>query len=158
MVGSAKLRKREHEKKKREQTGERKGGEDLSLSLPFSRHRSISFPRSRAHIFACLSLSRHPHYLRAWIEILQFALSDSILKHELSNEYKALNCPRSKKTVCTQGPHAHFCARVQGLDFSFGHRPALRLNSIAWYLKKGCVQQVAYSSNMPGHNYSVNAA
>ena len=97
MVGSAKLRKREHEKKKGEQTGERKGGEDLSLSLPFSRHRSISFPRSRAHIFACLSLSRHPHYLRAWIEILQFALSDSILKHELSNEYKALNCPRSKK-------------------------------------------------------------
>ena len=60
--------------------------------------------------------------------------------------------------ACTQGPHAHFCTRVQGLDLSFGHRPPLRLNSIACrYLKKGCVQQVAYSRNMPEHHYSVNA-
>ena len=27
---------------------------------------------------------------------------------------------------------------------------ALRLNSIAWYLKKGCVQQVEYSTTCPG--------
>ena len=78
-------------------------------------------------------------------------VSDSILKHELSNEYKAVSCPRSKTNgVHTQEPHAHFCARVQGLDLSFGRRPASPLNSIAWYLKKGCVQQVAYSSNTPG--------
>ena len=113
MVGSAKLRKREHEKKKREQTSERKDGGALSLSSFF------------------------PPPLP---------------------EYKALNCPRlKKKTACTQGPHAHFCTRVQGLDLSFGHRPPLRLNSIAWYLKKGYVQQVAYSRNMPEHHYSVNA-
>ena len=24
------------------------------------------FPKSRAHIFACLSLTRHPHYQSAW--------------------------------------------------------------------------------------------
>ena len=76
-------------------------------------------------------------------------------------EYKALTCPRlkkKKKMACTQGRHAHFCTRVQGLDLSFGHRPPLRLNSIACrYLKKGCVQQVAYSRNMPEHHYSVNA-
>ena len=115
MVGSAKLRKREHENKNGSKLGR---GRTAELSI------SSFFPPPLP-------------------------------------EYKALTCPRlkkKKKMACTQGPHAHFCTRVQGLDLSFGHRPPLRLNSIACrYLKKGCVQQVAYSRNMPKHHYSVNA-
>ena len=51
------------------------------------------------------------------------------------------------KTVCTQGPGAHFHARVQGLDLVLGHRYRVRI--LAWVcLKKGCVhisaQRVPY--------------
>ena len=46
IVGSAKLRKREHENKTVGNWGEKE-------------------PKSRAHIFACLSFTRHPYYLRA---------------------------------------------------------------------------------------------
>ena len=53
-VGSAKLRiKREHENK----TGGNWREEDRQRPL---------FPRSRAYIFGCLTLTRHPYYLRAW--------------------------------------------------------------------------------------------
>lgn len=51
MVGTAKLRKNEHENK----TGEKWEQEDLHLA---------PYPRSRAYVFTCLSLSCHPHYLR----------------------------------------------------------------------------------------------
>ena len=40
-----------------------------------------------------------------------YALSDSILKHELSSENKAVDCPELTKIVCRGGPGAHFCAR-----------------------------------------------
>ena len=63
LVGSAKLRKRDHENK----TGG-SWGEEGWLSLPFSRHCPL-FPdhaKSRAHIFACVLFTRHPYYLRAW--------------------------------------------------------------------------------------------
>ena len=54
IVGSAKLRmKREHENK----TGGNWREEDRQRPL---------FPRSRAYIFGCLTLTRHPYYLRAW--------------------------------------------------------------------------------------------
>ena len=49
MVGSAKLRKREHEKKKREQTWERKDGGALSLSSffppPLPEYKALNCPR-----------------------------------------------------------------------------------------------------------------
>ena len=42
------------------------------------------------------------------------------------------------KTVCTQGPRAHFRARVQDFNLVLGHR--LRVQILAWVcLKKGCV-------------------
>ena len=54
IVGSAKLRiKREHENK----TGGNWTEEDRQRPL---------FPRSRAYTFGCLTLTRHPYYLRAW--------------------------------------------------------------------------------------------
>ena len=54
IVGSAKLRiKPEHENK----TGGNWTEEDRQRPL---------FPRSRAFIFGCLTLTRHPYYLRAW--------------------------------------------------------------------------------------------
>ena len=40
----------------------------------------------------------------------QFALSDTILKHVLSSENKAVDCLELTKIVCTLGPGAHFCA------------------------------------------------
>ena len=40
-----------------------------------------------------------------------YALSDSILKHELSSENKAVDCPELTKIVCKEGPGAHFYAR-----------------------------------------------
>ena len=40
-----------------------------------------------------------------------YALSDSILKHELSSENKAVECPELTKIVCKEGPGAHFYAR-----------------------------------------------
>ena len=42
------------------------------------------------------------------------------LKHGLSTENKAVDCPDLIKIVCTQGLGAHFCARVQGLDLVLG--------------------------------------
>ena len=41
---------------------------------------------------------------------------DAIMEDELSTENKAVDCPDLTKIVCTQGPGAHFCARVQGRD------------------------------------------
>ena len=62
------------------------------------------------------------------------------------------------KTVCTEGPDAHFSARVQGrvLVLPLGHRHFAHI--LAWVrLKKGCVhisaQWVPYSGTV-----SVNAA
>ena len=58
------------------------------------------------------------------------------------------------KTVCTQGPGAHFRARVQGLDLVLGHRHRVRI--LAWVcLKNGCVDMttrpVQYSGTGSGH-------
>ena len=58
------------------------------------------------------------------------------------------------KTVCTQGPGAHFRARVQSLDLVLGHRQRVRI--LAWVcLKKGCVdissQRVQYSGTGSGY-------
>ena len=41
-----------------------------------------------------------------------YALSDSILKHELSSENKAVDCPELTKIVCTEGSGTHFCAQI----------------------------------------------
>ena len=62
------------------------------------------------------------------------------------------------KTVCTQGPGAHFRARVQSLDLVLGHRQRVRI--LAWVcLKKGCVdissQRVQYSGTGFGHRVRV---
>lgn len=54
IIGCAKLKWIANKKVKREETGERKD------------HRPL-FLGSRAHIFVCLSLTRHPCYLRALI-------------------------------------------------------------------------------------------
>ena len=40
------------------------------LSLPSFSPPPPLFTRSRAHIFACLSLRRHPYYLRAWKRLI----------------------------------------------------------------------------------------
>ena len=58
----------------------------------------------------------------------------AILKHSLSSENKAVDCPEPTKIVCTQGPGAHFCARVQGQDLVFGHPHRARI--LAWVLEK----------------------
>ena len=42
-------------------------------------------------------------------------MSDAILKHEFSSEYKAVDCPRTNKNDYTQEPIVHFCARVPTL-------------------------------------------
>ena len=39
-----------------------------------------------------------------------------------------------KKSVCTQAPDAHVCARVQGLDLVLGHRHRVRI--LAWVCLK----------------------
>ena len=57
-MGSAELRKCEHENKTGE-NWEEEGPRSLSLSSFF-----LFFPPRQ--LFACLSLSRLPHYLRAW--------------------------------------------------------------------------------------------
>ena len=70
-----------------------------------------------------------------WAWLLYFALSDAILKHELSSENKAVDFPKLTKIVCTQGPSAHLCARVQGqdlVDLVLGHRYRGRI--LAWVL------------------------
>ena len=64
IVGSAKLRKREHENKT-EGNWEQEWRRSLSL-LPFFFPPPSPFPRSRADVFACLSLTRHHYNLRAW--------------------------------------------------------------------------------------------
>ena len=69
VVGSARLRKCDHENKT-----EGSWGEEGRLSLSFSRHCPL-FPdhaKSRAHVFACVSFTRHPYYLRAWNRLLAF--------------------------------------------------------------------------------------
>ena len=42
--------------------------------------------------------------------------------YELSSKNKAVDCTKLTKIVCTQGPSAHFCALVQGLDLILRHR------------------------------------
>ena len=42
-------------------------------------------------------------------------MSDAILKHEFSSEYKAVDCPRTNKNDYTQAPIVYFCARVPTL-------------------------------------------
>ena len=76
-------------------------------------------------------------------------------KHELCNDYKAVvSAIELTRTVCTQGPGAHFCAQAQGLDLVLGHRHRARI--LAWVcLKKECVhistQRVPYSGSVSGH-------
>ena len=55
IVGSAKQRRRKHENKTRGKWGEEE--------LLFSCHAPLSFPRSRAGIFACFSLTHQRFYL-----------------------------------------------------------------------------------------------
>ena len=47
----------------------------------------------------------------------------------LAASTKPGTAPDLSKTVCAQGPGAHFCAVVQGLVLVLGHRPATRPNS-----------------------------
>ena len=44
------------------------------------------------------------HTLSTRYVVVYFALSDAILKYDLSSEHKAVECPR---TVCIQGPGSH---------------------------------------------------
>ena len=44
------------------------------------------------------------HTLSTRCVVVYFALSDAILKYDLSSEHKAVECPR---TVCIQGPVSH---------------------------------------------------
>ena len=60
--------------------------------------------------------------------VLYFVLSDAILKHELRVIIKQWTAPELTKTMCTQGPSAHFSAWVQG-------RPCLNSSLGTW--KKG---------------------
>ena len=39
-------------------------------------------------------------------------MSDAILKHKFSREYKAVDCPRTNKNDYKQAHIVHFCARV----------------------------------------------
>ena len=71
--------------------------------------------------------------------LLHFALSDAILKHELSTENKAVDCPDLTKIGCTSGLGAHFCAQVQGLDLVLWSDTGTVPKFQRRYLKKGCV-------------------
>ena len=72
------------------------------------------------------------------IQLLLFALSDSILKHELSSDNKAVYCLELTKIVSRQGPSAYFCAREQGRDLVLGHQHCAQI--LAWVLeRKWCV-------------------
>ena len=57
------------------------------------------------------------------------------------------------KTVCTQGPGAHFCARVQGVDVVDGHWYSAWI--LAWVIEVGYVhisaQRVPYAGTVPRH-------
>ena len=46
--------------------------------------------------------------------------SDAILDLNLSSENKAVNCLKSRKTVCSKVTGAHFFAWVQGLNLNLG--------------------------------------
>ena len=83
-----------------------------------------------------------------------FPVRRRFLKYELCSDYKAVDGHRAKKTLYTQGPGAHFCARVQELDLVLVHRHHVRM--LAWVcLKKECVhisaQRVPYSDTVSGH-------
>ena len=84
IVGSAKLRKLELENKT--------DGNFLLSPLPF--------PRSHTHIFACLSLTRHLYYLRAWNRLPKqtfLGLHHASLPHE-----RLPDAWRSPKSVCAE--------------------------------------------------------
>ena len=52
------------------------------------------------------------------------------------------------KNTCTQGPGAHFSARVQDLDLVLGHRDRARI--LARVLKKRCVHISAHRGPYSG--------
>ena len=84
IVGSAKLRKRKLENKT--------GGNFFLPPLPF--------PRSCAHVFACLWLTRHPYYLRAWSRLPKqtfLGLHHASLPHE-----RLRDAWRSPKNICAE--------------------------------------------------------
>ena len=68
--------------------------------------------------------------------LLHFALSDAILKHELSSENKAVDYPELTKIAWTQGPGAHFGALVQGRDLVLEHRHHRHARILACVLEK----------------------
>ena len=75
-------------------------------------------PRYRNEMVLC----SHFEYPIMWLRtsLLHFALSDAILKNELSAENTAVDCPDLTKIVCTAVLGAHFSAQVQGLDLVLG--------------------------------------
>jgi len=79
-----------------------------------------------------------------------FSLSDAILKHEPSSENKAVDCPELTKIVCSQGPGAHFCARVQGRDLVLGCRHRVRI--LVWVLEKRVCSHYCPASIVLGHH------
>ena len=98
-------------------------------------------------------------YMTVYIVVLHFALSDATLKYELSSKNKAVDCTKLTKIVCTQGPSAHFCARVQGLDLILRHRHHARI--LVWVPKKRVCSHSCPLSTVLGHcawSPSVNAA
>ena len=75
----------------------------------FSRTKKLStlgaremVPGYRQKIVSCSHLELHGYSISP--------LFDAILKLELSSQYKAVDYPRTSKTVCTQEPGAYFCA------------------------------------------------
>lgn len=94
-----------------------------------------------------------PGYRTKWCCVHTCALPDAILKHALSREYKAIDCPDlTNNTMRTRGASAHFCARVKGWHHVLGHRHRVRI--LSWLLEKRiCVhintRRVPYSGIVP---------
>ena len=95
--------------------------------------------------------------------LLHFPLSDAIFLKTWALQRlqsRGLTAIELTKTVCTQGPGAHFCARAQGLDLVLGHRHRARI--LAWVcLKKRVCSHQYPASTVLGHRVrapSVKAA
>ena len=121
------------------------------------QHEHIRNLRGCPHLVLwtqCLGTTQNGVVFSLWVpdiwlctQLLHFALSAAIFKHELSTENKAVDCPQLTKNVCTWCPSR----RSRPCTWS----PAPCPNSSLGICKNGCdhisAQWVPYLGTVPGH-------
>ena len=112
--------------------------DDLFYFLAAFHTAEESLPLSKLAMVLPRRASEYPicNYVHSYF------ISPSFRRHFFEKKTWALQRLQSRgltaieltKTVCTQGPGAHFCARAQGLDLVLGHRHLVRI--LAWVCLK----------------------